>query len=815
MLNLKSESIHQQYKRAKHILTVFNNSDKTADDLSNKTDRLIYRILLIIKQQKEIILYPEQIIAALNLIQNKIIEMHTGEGKTYAGVVAAIIMIKLKLKQHIQIITTNDYLAHRDYLNLSPIYHALSISTGLVTADTKLSDKIKQYAQQVIFTTDEELGFDYLRDQTELKSEQIRLPKLEWALLDEADNILLDNSRSPLILASGQTQSFTEIKSVQKFVSKLVPHDYTIKTDENSVFLSKQGEQKLVKYITENKIRDKQYLLMLVNTALSANFLLKLNSDYIIINKHVVLINSDTGRISSNRQFTDGMTQALEAKHDLPITAESKISQKITYPALFRLYDNFAGMTGTAYTSRKEFKLLYLKSVVRIPSHYQNKRVDEPDRLYLTLNQRNQAILKDVAKYHAKHIPVLLQTTDFNQNKIIADLLSDTGYKPIIFNGRSVISHTEIKSAKNSTDFNPAQIEFDYQKEAEIVKQIGQPDAITVATNIAGRGTDIKLTKSVNNFRVIGVSRSRNRRLDEQFLGRSGRQGETGSSCFYLSLEDDLIKYFARKHLLLNTAKLRDKISKNVDSTGLISGRPRQIIIQAEDKLTDLDLSQRQNLDKYDQINEIFRQQYSHIRQAILLDTTNTELKSGFSLEQKNKNHRQNSREKLGALAADLKRINSIFASQIADPVFNNRNDIQLILQKYGKSVSSDFNSVQGKQKKKQIRSNYLILNQFMVDYENELLNNNSSDIDFSLKKVILQIIDHSWSDFISEEEQIEWETMYYSFAGIKSEDMYTIKLKEVWNKMILKTAEKIGDTIVKHWFKENCDNDNSEIKSE
>lgn len=791
MLNLKSESIHQQYKRAKHILTVFNNSDKTADDLSNSTDCLIYHILLIIKQQKGITLYPEQIIAALNLIQNKIIEMHTGEGKTYAGVMAAIIMIKLEQKQHIQVITTNDYLAHRDYLNLSPIYYALGISTGLVTADTKLSDKIKQYAQQVIFTTDEELGFDYLRDQTELKPEQIRLPKLEWALLDEADNILLDNSRSPLILASGQTQSFTEIKSVQKFVSKLVPHDYTIKTDENSVFLSKQGEQKLVKYITENKIRDKQYLLMLVNTALSANFLLKLNSDYIIINKHVVLINSDTGRISSNRQFTDGMTQALEAKHDLPITAESKISQKITYPALFRLYDNFAGMTGTAYTSRKEFKSLYLKSVVRIPSHYQNKRVDEPDRLYLTLSQRNQAILKDVAKYHAKHIPVLLQTTDFNQNKIIADLLSDTGYKPIIFNGKSVVSHTEIKSAKNSTDFNPAQIEFNYQKEAEIVEKIGQPDAITVATNIAGRGTDIKLAKSVSAFRVIGVSRSRNRRLDEQFLGRSGRQGETGSSCFYLSLEDDLIKYFARKHLLLNTVKLRDKISKHVDSTGLISGRPRQIIIQAENKLTDLDLSQRQNLDKYDQINEIFRQQYSHIRQAILLDTTNTELKSV------------------------LKRINSIFASQIVDPVFNNRNDVQLILHKYSKSTLSDFNSVQNKQNKKQIKHKYLTLNQFMADYENQLLHSNSSDINFSLKKVILQIIDHSWSDFISEEEQVEWETMYYSFADIKSEDMYTIRLKEVWNRLILKTAEKISDTIVKHWFEENCDNDNSEIKSE
>lgn len=790
MLNLKSESIHQQYKRAKHILTVFNNSDKTADDLSNSTDRLIYHILLIIKQQKGITLYPEQIIAALNLIQNKIIEMHTGEGKTYAGVIAAIIMIKLEQKQHIQIITTNDYLAHRDYLNLSPIYHALSISTGLVTADTKLPDKIKQYAQQVVFTTDEELGFDYLRDQTELKAEQIRLPKLEWSLLDEADNILLDNSRSPLILASGQTQSFTEIKSVQKFVSKLVPHDYTIKTDENSVFLSKQGEQKLVKYIAENKIREKQYLLMLVNTALSANFLLKLNSDYIILNKHIVLMNSDTGRISSNRQFTDGMTQALEAKHDLPITAESKISQKITYPALFRLYDNFAGMTGTAYTSRKEFKSLYLKSVVKIPSHYQNKRVDEPDRLYLTLNQRNQAILKDVAKYHAKHIPVLLQTTDFNQNKIIADLLSDTGYKPIIFNGKSVVSHTEIKSAKNSTDFNPAQIEFDYQKEAEIVKQIGQPDAITVATNIAGRGTDIKLTKSVNNFRVIGVSRSRNRRLDEQFLGRSGRQGETGSSCFYLSLEDDLIKYFARKHLLLNTAKLRDKISKNVDSTGLISGRPRQIIMQAESKLTDLDLSQRQNLDKYDQINEIFRQQYSHIRQAILLDNTNTELKSV------------------------LKRINSIFASQIVDPVFNNRNDVQLILHKYSKSTLSDFNSVQNKQNKKQIKHKYLTLNQFMADYENQLLSNNSSDINFSLKKIILQIIDYSWSDFISEEEQVEWETMYYSFADIKSEDMYTIRLKEVWSRLILRTAEKISDTIVKHWFEENCNN-NSEIKSE
>lgn len=790
MLKLKSETIHQQYKRAKHILAVFNDSDKTADDLSNRIDRLIYHILLIIKQQKGITLYPEQIIAALNLIQNKIIEMHTGEGKTYAGVMAAIIMIKLEQKQHIQVITTNDYLAHRDYLNLSPIYYTLGISTGLVTADTKLPDKIKQYAQQVVFTTDEELGFDYLRDQTELRPDQIRLPKLEWALIDEADNILLDNSRSPLILASGQTQSFDEIKSVQKFVSKLVPHDYTIKTDENSVFLSKQGEQKLVKYIAENKIRDKQYLLMLVNTALSANFLLKLNSDYIILNKHIVLMNSDTGRISSNRQFTDGMTQALEAKHDLPITAESKISQKITYPALFRLYDNFAGMTGTAYTSRKEFKLLYLKSVVRIPSHYQNKRVDEPDRLYLTLNQRNQAILKDVAKYHAKHIPVLLQTTDFNQNKIIADLLSDTGYKPIIFNGKSVVSHTEIKSAKNSVDFNPAQIEFDYQKEAEIVKKIGQPDSITVATNIAGRGTDIKLAKSVTNFRVIGVSRSRNRRLDEQFLGRSGRQGETGSSCFYLSLEDDLIKYFARKHLLLNTEKLRDKISKNVDSTGLISGRPRQIIMQAENKLTDLDLSQRQNLDKYDQINEIFRQQYSHIRQAILIDNTNTELKSV------------------------LKRINSIFASQIVDPVFNNRNDVQLILHKYSKSTLSDFNSVQNKQNKKQIKHKYLTLNQFMADYENQLLNNNSSDINFSLKRIILQIINYSWSDFISEEEQIEWETMYYSFADIKSEDMYTIKLKEVWSRLILKTAEKISDTIVKHWFEENCDN-NSEIKSE
>lgn len=549
-------------------------------------------------------MYDEQIIASECLSDKHIIEMKTGEGKTLSGIATVIYLLMTKKVKNCFVITTNEYLATRDYQNSKPIYQRYNLSSAVIKEQDSEKQKQSKYKSKIIYLTDEQLGFDYLRDMNTVNKEHLLLPDLDFCLIDEVDNILLDNARTPLILSSDKTDNKYDFKLAQKFVNTLSPEDYTVKQEYYEVYLNNTGEGKLGSFKADysQDIPDLPKFLISINISLRANFLMHKSIDYIVKDNRIILLNSDTGRLSRNRRYNDGMSNALEAKEDLPLTQEDRMSQRLTYQSLFNLFRSFSGMTGTAFVSHKEFKILYHKSVIRIPSHFKTNRVDYPDRLYISAEKRNMAVLQVIRKLHRQGIPILIQTTSLKENQAFSDFLTSNHVKHQTYTANTVAD----KSSDN------------YIREKNIVSTIGRNGMITVATNIAGRGTDIKLSGDVSEFVVLGISRSRNRRLDEQFIGRSGRQGESGISQFFLSLDDPLIHDFARQGLIQNINRLKIKQNNHLNSTGLISGKLNRIIRQAEKTAADIDLTQRQNLSEYNQVNETVREKIYRLHDLML-----------------------------------------------------------------------------------------------------------------------------------------------------------------------------------------------------
>lgn len=469
--------------------------------------------------------YRVQIMGGIVMHHGDVPEMRTGEGKTLTATMP--VYLNALAGEGVHVITVNEYLSTRDATEMGEVYSWLGLSVGINLAAKSPFEKREAYNCDITYSTNSEVGFDYLRDNMVVRAEDMVQRPLNFALVDEVDSVLIDEARTPLIV-SGPVSSETNQLYVRAdmFVKTLTKDDYVIDVPTKTIGLNDAGIDKAEEYFHLENLYDLDNVALThyIDNALRANYIMLLDIDYVVSeNQEILIVDQFTGRTMEGRRFSDGLHQAIEAKENVPIQEESKTSASITYQNMFRMYKKLAGMTGTAKTEEEEFREVYNMRVIPIPTNRPVARIDHADLLYPTLDSKFRAVVADVKARHEKGQPVLVGTVAVETSDLISKKLVEAG-----------IPH-EVLNAKN------------HFKEAQIIMNAGQRGAVTIATNMAGRGTDIKLGEGVRELGglcVIGTERHESRRIDNQLRGRSGRQGDPGESQFYLSLEDELMRRF-------------------------------------------------------------------------------------------------------------------------------------------------------------------------------------------------------------------------------------------------------------------------------
>lgn len=474
--------------------------------------------------------YDVQLIGGMALHEGRIAEMKTGEGKTLVGTLPVYLNALLGLGVHV--VTVNDYLAQRDSQEMGQIYEFLGMTVGVNLNGMDHADKQVAYACDITYGTNNEFGFDYLRDNMVLYKEQMVQRPLYFCTIDEVDSILIDEARTPLII-SGQAQKSTQLYYVaDRFVKTLqAEEDFTVDIKVKSVALTEKGVAKAERAFGIDNLYDHAHVTLNhhIVQALKANVIMRRDVDYVVTEDEVVIVDEFTGRLMAGRRYSDGLHQAIEAKEGIEVQNESMTLATITFQNYFRMYRKLAGMTGTAKTEEEEFKKIYGLEVLQVPTNKPNQRIDMPDVVYKSVNGKFKAVVDEIVERHKKNQPVLVGTVSIENSEVISDMLKRKGVKHQVLNAKY---HAE---------------------EAEIIAGAGQPGAVTIATNMAGRGTDILLGEGVaelGGLHIIGTERHESRRIDNQLRGRAGRQGDPGSTQFYLSLGDELMKRFGADNVL-------------------------------------------------------------------------------------------------------------------------------------------------------------------------------------------------------------------------------------------------------------------------
>lgn len=529
--------------------------------------------------------FDVQLVGGIVLHQGRIAEMKTGEGKTLVATLPAY--LNALTGKGVHIVTVNDYLAKRDAEWMGKVFKFLNMTVGCILPDMNFADKKAAYACDITYCTNNELGFDYLRDNMATSLERVMQRGHNFAIVDEVDSILIDEARTPLIISAPASQSGEVYATVQRFTKTLRPDDYTTDEKEKHIYLTEQGVEKAERFFRLDNLGDANNadLSTKINNALRANFLMARDQDYIVENGEVVIVDEFTGRKMAGRRYSEGLHQSIEAKENVRIKRENRTIATITFQNLFRLYNKLSGMTGTAMTEEAEFKGIYNLDVVEIPTNMDMVRNDEPDKIFIAKEAKFNAVIEEIVKVHEKGQPLLVGTINVDVSELLSRKLA-----------AKHIPHRVLNAKSNA-------------EEAAIIAQAGKVGAITIATNMAGRGTDILLggnpeymakeqmakegyseelisvasafnnlsdpqqiaarqhynalvsnfkketdlekaqVKSLGGLRVIGTERHESRRIDNQLRGRSGRQGDEGSSCFFLSFEDDLLRRFGGDRL--------------------------------------------------------------------------------------------------------------------------------------------------------------------------------------------------------------------------------------------------------------------------
>ncbi|CUR39418.1 preprotein translocase subunit SecA [Limosilactobacillus reuteri] len=543
-------------------------------------------------------LYPfhVQVMGGIVLHEGNIAEMRTGEGKTLTATMP--VYLNAISGKGVHVITVNEYLSKRDATEMGQLYNWLGCSVGINNSEMSPDQKREAYKADIMYSTNSEIGFDYLRDNMAVYKEDQVQRGLNYALVDEVDSILIDEARTPLIISGPGTGTSKLYKQTDRFVKQLKKDvDYKIDLESKTVSLTDEGIKKAEKYFNLKNLYDPENTALThhLDQALRANYIMLLDKDYVVQDGEVLIVDSFTGRVMEGRRFSDGLHQAIEAKEGVEIQEENKTMANITYQNLFRMYNKLAGMTGTAKTEQEEFREIYNMETITIPTNRPVQRKDEPDLLYPTLQSKFAAVVDRIKKLHAKGQPILVGTVAVETSEYLSQLLDKENIPHVVLN------------AKN------------HAKEAEIVKNAGQKGAVTIATNMAGRGTDIKLgpgVREIGGLAVIGTERHESRRIDNQLRGRSGRQGDPGLSQFYLSLEDDLMKRFGGDRI----KAFLDRMKVNDEDAVIKSRFLTHQVESAQKRVEGNNYDSRKNVLQYDDVMREQREIIYKERQQIITE---------------------------------------------------------------------------------------------------------------------------------------------------------------------------------------------------
>ena len=537
-------------------------------------------------------IYLVQIIGAIVLHEGDIAEMRTGEGKTITSLLPAY--LNGMTHKGVHIITVNEYLAERDSIYIGDILTFLGLTVGLNKRDLSRENKQAAFNADVTYTTNSELGFDYLRDNMVRNHTNQVLRKLNYTIIDEADSILIDEARTPLIISGGRKASVPRYEAADQFAKSLVEKD-DIKIDKETrqVFLTPSGVAKAEKFFSLKSLfnASNTTIYHAILNGLKANFVFKNGVEYLVKDGEIILIDQHTGRLMEGRSYSDGLQQAIQAKEHVKIEDETVTMATITYQNFFRLYNKLSGMTGTAKTEEEEFIKIYNTRVIQIPTNKPVIRKDEPDYVFANRHAKLKYLMKDIKQLNERGQPILIGTTSVESSEIVARYLDKANFK------------YEMLNAKN------------HRREADIIAQAGQKSAITLATNMAGRGTDIKLGEGIadiGGLAVLGVERNEARRIDNQLRGRSGRQGDPGFSRLYVAVDDNLLIRFGAKKLQNLFARLGDDYLQS----RMLAHR----ITVAQKRVEGMNFDQRKNVLDYDNVLAQHREAIYSQRNQILRD---------------------------------------------------------------------------------------------------------------------------------------------------------------------------------------------------
>lgn len=571
----------------------------------DKLDEILPEAFALVREASKrvfgMIPYRVQIMGGIAIHKGDIAEMRTGEGKTLTATMPTY--LNALTGRGVHVITVNEYLASSQSEEMAHLYEFLGLSVGLNTNSLQTDQKRDAYAQDITYSTNNELGFDYLRDNMVNYKEDRVMRKLNFAIIDEVDSILIDEARTPLII-SGEAEKSTSLYTQANVFAKMLKaeDDYNYDVQTKAIQLTEQGIDKAERMFKLDNLYDVRHVDIIhhINLALRAHYTMARDIDYMVTNGEILIVDQFTGRTMPGRRFSEGLHQAIEAKESVKIQNESKTMASITFQNYFRMYNKLAGMTGTAKTEEEEFRNIYNMTVTQIPTNRPVQRVDHSDLIYVSQKGKFDAVVEEVIEKHRKGQPVLLGTVAVETSEYISNLLKKRGIRHSVLN------------AKN------------HEREAEIVADAGQRGAVTIATNMAGRGTDIKLGEGVEELgglAVIGTERHESRRIDDQLRGRSGRQGDRGDSRFYLSLQDDLMVRFGSERM----QAMMNRLGMD-DSTPIESKMVSRAVESAQKRVEGNNFDARKRILEYDEVLRKQREIMYEERNRIIDDESSSEL---------------------------------------------------------------------------------------------------------------------------------------------------------------------------------------------
>ncbi|TFJ93310.1 preprotein translocase subunit SecA [Lentibacillus salicampi] len=702
--------------------------------------------------------FPVQLSGAIALHEGNIAEMKTGEGKTLASTMPAY--LNALTGKGVHIITVNDYLAGRDAKDMGELYNFLGLTVGLNGNGMSKEEKREAYNSDITYGTNNEFGFDYLRDNMVLYKEQMVQRPLHFAIIDEVDSILIDEARTPLIISGSAQKSASMYQQANGFVRTLSGEtDYTYDEKTKGVQLTEEGINKAERYFNIENLFDLNHVSLThhVNQALKAHVSMHRDTDYVIQEGEVIIVDQFTGRLMKGRRYSDGLHQAIEAKEGLQIQNESMTLASITFQNFFRMYEKLSGMTGTAKTEEEEFRNIYNMDVIAIPTNEPIVRDDKADMIYKSVEGKFRAVAEDIKERHKAGQPVLVGTVAVETSELISKMLKKAGVPHNVLN------------AKN------------HYREAEIIENAGQKGAVTIATNMAGRGTDIKLGEGVvesGGLAVIGTERHESRRIDNQLRGRSGRQGDPGMSQFYLSMEDELMRRFGSD----NMRSMMERMGMD-DSQPIESKMVSRAVESAQKRVEGNNFDARKTVLSYD---DVLRQQ----REIIY--------KQRFDVIEETEDLREIVE---GMIKSTVERV---VGANTQDEIDENWELDSIIEYVHGNLLRPDdmsVNDIKGKEPDEIIDA---ILEKVKARYDEKEQELTSEQMREFEKVIVLRTVDTKWMDHIDQMEQLRQGIHLRAYGQNDPLQEYQAEGFQMFEEMVVEIEEEVAKYIMKAEIRDN-----------